>query len=424
MLGALMEQAFLLVLVIIYVLLSTLYLFSLWELMASLKIRGKAKVEQEDAGITGNFNATIIVSAYLPNEKHIILDTIEHILTNVSCPGNLKVILAYNTDQDLPVESQLEQLSHRNGHLEVLRVDGSSRKAANMNSAIQCATGEMIAFFDADTRPESDCLIKAHRWMRRGYDFVQGANLIQNGKDSWISGIVAIEFLEKYFVSYVGRFLGAGVAYFTGSNAYWRSSVLREVVFPTSTQLEDINGSIQCMLKGKKLAFDPDIRCYELAPVRFTDWWKQRKRWAIGWSELTKQFQTEVLSSPKLDFLQKMIWSYFLTGRRIVLPVLQCAAPAVAVPLLLGGSIWLFVSLNLVLSALAIASSLGHGLAVRRMMLDSRYLGLGSLLTYALLFPIYDSLRNLTIIRGVGAFFFKETKWEVTPRKQHLLPTK
>jgi cellulose synthase/poly-beta-1,6-N-acetylglucosamine synthase-like glycosyltransferase len=392
------------------------YFFSLWELAASFRIKREMNTKQKNIQETDNFDTTIIVSAYLPNEQDVILHTIKHILMNVNCPGNLQIILAYNTPKNLPVENELKRLSDRDERFEVLRVDGSSRKAANMNAAIQFASGQMIAFFDADAKPGPDCLIKAHRWLRRGYDFVQGANLVQNRKDSWISKIVFIEFLEKYFVSYLGRFLGADVTYFTGSNAYWRSSVLKELVFPTSIQVEDISGSIYCMLRGNRLAFDPDIHCYELAPVRFVDWWKQRKRWAIGWSELTKRFQAEVLSSSKLDLLQKVVWTYFLTGRRIILPVLQYVVIVIAVSILFSGPIWFFVGLNSVLSALGIAVSFAQGLAVRRMMSYSGYLGLGPLFAYALFFPVYDSLRNLTILRGVSAFFLKETKWEVTSR--------
>lgn len=399
------------------------YLFSLWELAASLRIKRKMKTKQKNVRGTNNFDATIIVSAYLPNEQDVILHTIKHMLRHLDCPGNLQIILAFNTSKDLPVEEELKRLSLRDKRFEVLRVDGSSRKATNMNAAVQRATGQIIAFFDADAKPEPDCLMKAHGWIRLGYDFVQGANLIQNRKHNWITRIISIEFLEKYFVSYLGRFLGAGVTYFTGSNAYWRSSVLQELTFSTSMQLEDISASIRCMLEGKKLAFDPDIRCYEFAPVRFVDWWKQRRRWAIGWSELTKQFQKQVLCSSELGSLQKAIWTYFLTGRRIILPVLQCSVPALAAPILFGGGIWFFVGLNFALSALALASSFGQGFAVRKTMPHSSYLRLGPLLAYALFFPVYDSLRNLTIARGIGAFFLKETKWEVTPRREQPLLT-
>lgn len=408
-------------LIAVYVVLGIPYLFSLLESIASL--RAKPRGEPEDMGTADNFDATVIVSAYLPNEQHIITRTLEHILTNVRCPGNLQVLLAYNTPQNLPVENELKQLADLDKRLKILRVDGSSRKATNMNAAIKCATGDVIAFVDADTEPEPDCLIKAHSWIRRGYDFVQGAKLIKNTKDSWVARVVSIEFLEKYFVSYQGRFLGACVTYFAGSNAYARSSVLKNLLFSPSMQVEDIDASVRCMLTGWKLAFDPHIYSYELAPVCLSDWWKQRKRWAIGWTELTKEFQTNILSSSHLDFTQKVIWTYFLTGRRIVLPILQFTVPIMIAPIFFSGNINIFLGLNFLLGALAIISSLVQGLASRWQVSPSgqHLVRSVSLLAYALIFPFYDFLRNLTIVRGLGAFFFNENNWEVTPRRKQVL---
>lgn len=405
----------------IYVVLGVPYLFSLFESIASLK--AKPRAETENTRTADNFDATIIVSAYLPNEQHIVTSTLKHILTNVGCPGNLQVLFAYNTPQNLPVENQLKRLADQDKRLKILRVDGSLRKATNMNAAIQYATGDVIAFVDADTEPEPDCLIKAHHWIRRGYDFVQGAKLIKNTEDSWVARVVSIEFLEKHFVSYQGRFSGANVTYFAGSNGYGRNSLLKGIKFSPSMQVEDIDASIRCMLSGRKLAFDPGIHSYELAPSCLGDWWKQRKRWAIGWAELTKEFQTKILSTSHLDFTQKVIWTYFLTGRRIILPVLQLTVPIMIAPVLFSGNINIFLGLNFLLGVLAIISCLVQGLAIRWWVSpSSRHLVRpASLLAYALIFPFYDFLRNLTIMRGLGAFFFTENNWEVTPRKEQAL---
>ena len=365
--------------------------------------------------------ATIIVSAYLPNEKDIIYQTIQYLLNNINFPGDWEVILAYNTPPDLDVENKLKKLEYLNERFKMLRVDESLNKATDLNLAIKYANGDVILLIDADSRPHPDCLIKACFWFERGYDFVQGVNLIANPRDTWLSRLISIEISEKYLISYKARFASTGVTYFTGSNGYWRRKVLEDIFFSPSAQVEDIDASIRAMLTGHKLAFDPSIIAFELAPIYFSDWWKQRSRWAKGWAELTKWHQKATLSSSAISLPQKVYWTYFFMWRRLFYPIILCLTPVIIIYSFLRGMIYPVIEIYMGLFFLVVISALSQGLKIiikRNTSCLEKKINNLDIIFYAILFPIYDIFRNLTIILSLYIFISSKIEtWERTPRR-------
>src|SRR4028119_1431800 len=76
--------------------------------------------------------ATALICAYLPNEQAIILQTIRHFLDEIDYPGELKVLLVYNSHQPLPVLSDLQILAKERSSFRFIEVPKSRRKAANI----------------------------------------------------------------------------------------------------------------------------------------------------------------------------------------------------------------------------------------------------------------------------------------------------
>ncbi|HEY9735415.1 MAG TPA: glycosyltransferase family 2 protein, partial [Trichocoleus sp.] len=231
---------------------------------------------------------SMVVVAYLPNEQSIILETLEHILTQVQWPASrLEVILAYNTPTTLPVEADLHMLSRRYPALKLLRVENSTSKAENLNAALEIVTGEMTCIFDADHHPSPDCLERAWEWLRQGrYDLVQGRNVIRNHDQNWLTHLVAVEFECLYGVSHFGRSLLVDTALFGGSNGYWRTSALRQICFRSTMLTEDIDATLRALMKGYRIVHDPLILTTELAPEDVPALWSQRRRWSQGWLEV------------------------------------------------------------------------------------------------------------------------------------------
>ena len=170
--------------------------------------------------------ATAIIVAYLPNEAATIVDTVTNVLAQ-DYPGELQVILAYNSPQRLPIEETLAELSSHESRLLLLRVPGSTSKAQNINAALAHVHGEFVGVFDADHHPAPGSFLRAWQWLSHGHDIVQGHCVVRNGDASWVARLVAVEFETVYAVSHPGRARLHGFGIFGGSNGYWRRDALR-----------------------------------------------------------------------------------------------------------------------------------------------------------------------------------------------------
>ena len=143
--------------------------------------------------------ASAIIAAYLPNEADTILETIEAFLS-VEYPAPLRIILAYNTPEEMPIEAQLYDIAARDPRFVPFRVAKSTSKAQNVNVALAKVRGEFVGVFDADHHPDPDSFCRAWRWLsgseeRDGedrYDVVQGHSVVRNGDATWVSRTVAV----------------------------------------------------------------------------------------------------------------------------------------------------------------------------------------------------------------------------------------
>lgn len=264
--------------------------------------------------------ASAIIAAYLPNEAATIRDTLDCFLARADdYPAGLQVVLAYNTPDRLPVEDELAALAARDSRLLVLRVEGSTSKAQNVNAALEVVTGDIVGIFDADHHPAPGAFSRAWRWLSNGYDVVQGHCVVRNGAASWVSRAVAVEFESIYAVSHPGRAKMHDFGIFGGSNGYWRTALLRDVRMRGSMLTEDIDSSMRVTLRGHRIANDPGLISSELAPTTLRTLAGQRLRWAQGWFQVSLEYGRTAARSERLSVRQKA-GTVFLLGWREAYP--------------------------------------------------------------------------------------------------------
>ena len=259
--------------------------------------------------------ASAIIAAYLPNEAATLLDTLEAFL-RVDYP-DLQVILAYNTPQSMPIESELRDLARRDPRLVALRVEPSESKAQNVNAALSHVEGEFVGVFDADHHPDPDAFRRAWRWLSSGTDVVQGHNVVRNGSASFVARIVAVEFEAIYAVSHPGRNRLHDFGIFGGSNGYWRTDLLRATRMQGSMLTEDIDSSIRAVEGGHVIVSDPGIKSRELATTTVGALWNQRMRWSQGWFQVSLRHTWRALRSKQLSFRQKLGVFHLLAWREV-----------------------------------------------------------------------------------------------------------
>lgn len=232
----------------------------------------------------------LIIVAYLPNEQDIIMDRAKYALEQLDYPTRkIRINIVYNTPKAIePLETQLHQLPLRHPNARVIKVPNSTSKADNLNYFLTLNTGsDIIAVYDCDHYPHPN----APRWAAERFiaeptvDIVQGRCIVFNSKESFLAGMIAVEFDKIYAVSHPGRSTMWGFGLFCGSNGYWRTSLLREMKMDESMLTEDIDSALRAFSRGCKTVHDLNVTSYELAPTQLSAFWKQRLRWAQGWAQ-------------------------------------------------------------------------------------------------------------------------------------------
>lgn len=363
---------------------------------------------------------TLLVAAYLPNERDVITDTIHHLATQLDGSSyRTEILLAYNAkDEDIAdVERQLAELSEFNASFTAFRVEGSSSKAENIVAALPRVRGEITVVLDADHHLHPQAIERALRWFDLGYDVVQGRCFVRNGDTNWLTRLVTCEFEHIYAVMHAGRSILFGTALFGGSNGYWRTDVLRRIGMDHRMLTEDIDSTVRATLAGARIVHDRSVMSSELAPTTMRAWWTQRLRWAQGWLQVTIRHQPEILRSQELDTTAKWCWSYLLAWRELFTPLSMLPLAVVLASLLGGlpmhwGDPYLLAS-----SAITLASGVAGGIAAYRLArADTREQLRGAFVVYALAAWPYTLLKNFVALFAMVREVVGDRRWVVTAR--------
>ncbi|MEM6752818.1 MAG: glycosyltransferase family 2 protein [Cyanobacteria bacterium P01_C01_bin.38] len=361
-----------------------------------------------------------IIAAYLPNEKNIIIETLHHFLFHLKYSCEYEIILAYNTPEKLEIETQLQRMSQIYPQLQVLKVEGSTSKAENLNAAINVASGEMIALFDADHHPTlEDSFDRAWHWIANGYDVVQGRCTIRNYKDTIISSLVAVEFEVIYGLCHEARSIFTNTAIFGGSNAYWRAETLKLIKFNQTKLTEDIDATLRLLTDGYKLIHDRTIIATEEAPTTFMSWWRQRKRWNQGWLECTLKYQKKMNRTKHLRKRQKVYWFYTLMYREMFSLISLQLFGLIALQFLVGEESTLSNSAQLLFDFTFFYTIFTSWVTtLGAMAVKSQPYGSMVFLTHFLASIPYTLCKMVVTLVAWYDHIAKETSWVVTPRTQ------
>ncbi|NUP19119.1 MAG: glycosyltransferase [Streptomyces sp.] len=363
--------------------------------------------------------ASAVIAAYLPNEAATIVDTVESFL-RLDYPGDLEIVLAYNTPHALPVEDTLREIALRDPRLVLLPVAGSTSKAQNVNAAVSRVRGEFVGIFDADHHPAPDAFRHAWDWLSNGYDVVQGHCVIRNGDSSWVARQVAAEFEAIYAVSHPGRTRLYGFGIFGGSNGFWRTDLLARTRMHGSMLTEDIDSTLRALTEGARIATDRTLISRELAPTRLKPLWNQRSRWAQGWLQVSLRHLRQALHNPSFTPRQKAGLVVLLGWREVqpwlslqILPILLHSA------LRAGGADQInwatpacLVAFAFTLSAGLVQTGFAGRLAVPELRRRRGWFWLHALISTV----FYTHFKNIVARQSHLKELLGDRRWRVTPR--------
>ncbi|KAE8214799.1 hypothetical protein CF327_g1843 [Tilletia walkeri] len=232
----------------------------------------------------------VVFVAYLPNEKDIILRQIRYAIRQTKYPSSkLHFYVVYNTPVDIPdVEGELRKIEAQCKNLTVFRVPNSASKAENLNFFLQQKTkGVITTILDTDHFLEKNALYYVgRRFLTGDVDVIQGRCCVYNHDESWLTKLVAAEVDVIYGAMHPGRAELQGYGLFGGSNGHWNASLLRTLQLNPKMLTEDIDVALRAITSGARVAYDLKVVSYETAPATVMSLFRQRSRWAQGWTQV------------------------------------------------------------------------------------------------------------------------------------------
>ncbi len=149
--------------------------------------------------------------------------------------------------------------------------------------------------FDADNIVHPEFLKLMNNTYLSGYKVAQGRKDSKNIEDNWLSASYSLFYYIQNFFFNKSRMRIHAAAAINGTGFMVAKSLMDEG-FEPQTVTEDIELSIQCVLKGIDIAYVEDAITYDEQPTKFIDSWHQRSRWSKGIIECNRIYRRELIA--------------------------------------------------------------------------------------------------------------------------------
>lgn len=157
-----------------------------------------------------------------------------------------------------------------------------------------CYDGYFV--FDADNLVDPSFVREMNRTFDKGYDAVTCYRNSKNFGDNWISAGYSIWFLrEARFLNFPRTLLGTN-CHVSGTGFLVSAKVIEENGgWPFHLLTEDIQFSVDCAIRGKRIGYCDTAVIYDEQPVTFRQSWDQRLRWSKGFYQVDREYTVPLL---------------------------------------------------------------------------------------------------------------------------------
>ncbi len=244
------------------------------------------------------------VTVQLPiyNERYVIKSVVEAVSHFDYPPEKLQVqVLDDSTDETVEIARACVDQYRAQG-LNISYHHRSNRegfKAGALSEGLKTASGEFIAIFDADFRPNPD-------FLRRTLPYFQDARMgmLQarwTYLNSHYSALTEVEtiLLDGHFVMEHGSRSRQGTFFnFNGTAGVWRRTTIEDAGgWQHDTLTEDTDLSYRAQLRGWKFQYHIDIECPSELPVEMNAFKSQQARWSKGLIQTARKILPRILRS-------------------------------------------------------------------------------------------------------------------------------
>jgi biofilm PGA synthesis N-glycosyltransferase PgaC len=240
------------------------------------------------------YKVSFVIPAY--NEGKTIQQTIEHIFA-IDYNYITQVIVVNDCSTDNTKEI-VENLQKKYPSLVLINNPKNLGNAGrSKNEGLKYATGDIIAFVDADSYPAKDSLKKMLGFFEDEKVGAVTCPILVRGSNTLLERLQGIEYkiiaFSRKLLSYVD------LIYVTpGPLALYRKEAIKQVEgFDGKNMTEDIEITWHLTAHGWKREMSLATEVSTTAPDKFIDWYKQRRRWSVGGNQCMSKY--------KKDFFKK-----------------------------------------------------------------------------------------------------------------------
>lgn len=236
---------------------------------------------------------------------------------------NYDVIFIDDASEDNTVDAIRPFLS-QNSNFHLLRMKQNCGKAQALNCALIHVETSITIVIDADTilTPDSVNYLVAPFCSHPRLGAVTGNPLV-SGRNNVLKKLQAAEFASIIGLIKRAQRVVSRVLTVSGCFSAYRTEVLRQVGgFSPHTATEDIDITWRIQRHFHEVWFMPQATAYIQCPSTIREYWKQRKRWAMGGWHLLRTHK-DIFTSIKYrylyltytEFVLSFLWSFlFVLG--------------------------------------------------------------------------------------------------------------
>ena len=134
----------------------------------------------------------------------------------------------------------------------------------------------------------------------QGEEVVQGYRDIKNPTDNWITSGYALFYWTMHKFYHLARYNLGLSPLLNGTGFMVSFDIIKENGgWKTVTLTEDIEFSLQRILKGKRLGWSTEAIVYDEQPTGFAQSWSQRSRWTVGHMQCMKEYTSKLAEAVK-----------------------------------------------------------------------------------------------------------------------------
>src|SRR5205085_3641551 len=244
----------------------------------------------------------VTIQLPLYNERYVVERLIDEI-TKIEYPKELLQIqvLDDSTDDTHPFAEALVERYHALGFpIEYHhRTNRGGFKAGALQAGLECATGELVAIFDADFVPPPDFLNRTvHFFADAKVGVVQTRWSYLNRDYNFLTEVEAM-LLDGHFILEHGARSRAGYFFnFNGTAGVLRRAMIEDAGgWQHDTLTEDSDLSYRAQLKGWRFVYLPGLDCPSELPVEMHGFQVQQSRWAKGLTQCAKKLLPAIMKA-------------------------------------------------------------------------------------------------------------------------------